>query len=232
MKKIIWCLFLCGCLVCFIGFVSTASAQYNQYSPLVKNGVYVGAMFVNNSTSGDFDDSIYYTTDEMLYNVPGMDDGKGFDIVLGTRMNRFSFEVGYQKTNHDVKSVLNDVLYEAYGVNILGDKATYNAVDFDFKFDLIANSQLRPYALMGFGLTWITVEDNALNLYDEQEDETFRGYCWNLGAGVAYYLQPQIAVTIGLKYRWNIYGRVESDDLDENLKENILSTSIGMAVTF
>jgi opacity protein-like surface antigen len=201
-------------------FTSAAGAQ--DVAP-VKNGWYIGGGLVHNGMSGDFDDSTYYYTESDFYNVPDVDSGTGFGIVVGTRMNRFSYEFGYQRTAHDVSSAFIDV----------GNDATYSVLDLDAKFDILSKGRLRPHVLLGIGLTWLDIEDNAVNLYStELQDETFRGYCWNLGAGLSYYFQPQLAITGGVKYRWNTYGTVDGNDLEKDLKQETISTTVGVSYTF
>lgn len=79
----------------------------------VKDGYYLGAMFVYNQMGGDFDDSIIFESkdeaDLDLFNVPDVDDGAGFGLCLGRRVDRLSFEIGYQSTFHDTSTMIPEI---------------------------------------------------------------------------------------------------------------------------
>ena len=171
--------------------------------------------------NGDFDNTTYYTTSTMAYDVPEVDSGNGFGVVIGSRMARASTEFGYRKTSHDTYSSFTDV----------GDRADYVVVDINIKFDLFSEARLRPYILGGVGYTQLTIEDSATDGVT-LEDETFKGYCLNAGAGLAFYFTPHWAITGGLLYRWNTYRNVENTTLDKKLKETALGLELGMTYTF
>ena len=59
-----------------------------------------------------------------------------------------------------------------------------------------------------------------------------RGFAFNVGAGVAYYLHPQWALTGGLIYFWNRFGSVEGRDLDNALSEEAFGLTFGIMQTF
>ncbi|MBN2019632.1 MAG: porin family protein [Sedimentisphaerales bacterium] len=214
------------CLILCVTVVSSVQAedQTSDSGFTVKQGFYIGAMYVNNSMSGDFDDTVFYTSGSKVYDVPDVDNGTGFGIVLGARGKDGAFELSYQRTNHDTSSSFVDI----------GDsEATYNIIDLNFKFDVFARDRLRPYLLIGFGFPWLTIEDS---MYDDDDgsydDETFTGISFNLGAGLAYYLDPQWAITGGIIYRWNRFSSVEGKSLDDTLSEKALNLTFGVAYTF
>jgi len=187
----------------------------------VRNGFYLGAMFVHNSMNGDFDNTSIYYTDTTIYDVPDVDSGSGYGIVGGWRGNSGSFEIGYTKTTHDTTSTFVDV----------GDEAGYTAIDLNYKFDVLAHNRFRPYVLLRLGITYLSVEDSASE-GRSLEDEQFTGFCFNGGIGMAYYLTPRVAAMGGLIYRWNRYGEVESVELDDSLSESALGATVGIAYTF
>jgi opacity protein-like surface antigen len=157
-----------------------------------------------------------------VYDVPDVQDGDGFYVALGGRSNTFSYELGYQRTVHDTSSSFVDI----------GDStATYNVVDMNMRFDVFARQQIRPYLLAGIGFTWIDIDDSSTDGFT-YDDETFSGFALNAGAGIAYYMLPQWALTAGIVYRWNWYDSVESKDLDDDLKERALGFTAGMTYTF
>lgn len=204
-------------------FVVT-SAVYAQGSEYVKEGTYLGIYLTENQMFGDFDGSPRYYHDYFfteIYDVPYVDDGTGFGVVLGSRGPKGAFEFGYQRTMHDTRSAYID----------MGEsEALYSVIDLNFKIDVFARNRTRPYVLFGFGFPWLTVKDG---FYDgSYNDETFFGFALNAGTGVAYYLHPQLAVTGGLIYRWNWFSSAEGSSLDENLLEKAFCFNIGIAYTF
>lgn len=220
------CLLWCLVLVC------PARAGESEY---VKDGYYLGAMLTHNNMSGDFEGlSAYYgkgDLDDEIVNedvifVPEVDNGVGFGIVLGRRLDKLSFEVGYQRTAHD--TLFDD------------SDAAYNVVDLNVKIDVFAKDRLRPYVLLGGGLSWLTIENNTFepdNSTPDPEDGTwddtkFSGFCLNAGVGVAYYFDPQWALMAGLIHRWNWFNYGDGASLDPDLKERALSLTIGLAYTF
>jgi len=195
----------------------------------VKDGYYLGAMFVYNQMSGDFDDSFMYEskdeTDLNLFNVPDVDNGAGFGLCFGYRVDRFSFEVGYQSTSHETSTVIPEI-----------GKADsiYNVVDLNFKIDIFAQGRFRPYLLIGGGIPWLTIE-NSRSPDDGvtwNKDVRYVGACLNAGVGVAYYFHPQWALTAGLIHRWNWFTGGDGAQLVGGLEERTLGLTTGLAYTF
>lgn len=207
------------CLALTLCSVLRASAE--EKTRMVDDGFYLGVMMVQNSMSGDFDNTTVYYTSTTLYDVPDVDNGSGFGIAAGYRMDRGVYEMAYQRTSHDTNSSFTDV----------GDSASYSVLDFNFKYDVAKLEKIRPYVLLGFGISWMTVEDSSTDGYD-LEDETFLGHCWNLGAGMSYFFNPKLAVTGGIVSRWNTFKSVEGVELGSKLKEKAVGLSIGMTYTF
>ncbi len=210
---------ICTCMA--ITFYTAWKAAAEEKPNLVNDGFSLGVMLVQNSMSGDFDNSSTYYTSTTLYDVPDVENGSGFGVAAGYRLDRAVYEIDYQRTTHDTKSSYTDV----------GDSASYNVVDFNIKYDVAELGRFRPYALLGVGIAWMTIEESATDGRD-LNDETFLGYCWNLGAGVSYFINPKWAAIGGIIYRWNTFSSVEGSDLDDDLKENALGLSLGMTYTF
>jgi hypothetical protein len=212
-------------LSCLIVVCPTRAGEFRG----VKDGYYLGAMFVYNQMSGDFDDRlIFESTDEAdlnLFNVPDVDNGAGFGLYFGRRLDRFSFEIGYQATFHDTSTVIPEI-GNADGI--------YNVVDLNIKIDLFTQSRLRPYLLIGGGIPWLTIE-NSKSPDDGvtwNKDVRYVGACLNAGVGVAYYFNPQWALTAGLIHRWNWFTHGESASLIGGLEERTLGLTTGLAYTF
>jgi hypothetical protein len=209
-------------------FLVSASVVYAQGSSYVKEGAYLGVYFTDARMFGDFDNTVSYYGYDEIYEVPYVDDGTGFGVVLGARTEKGAVELGYQRTRHDT-------------ISLGGDEASYNIIDLNFKVDVFAHDQVRPYILFGFGFPWLTIENGLAGLdYDYYlddyvlsfEDETFFGFALNAGAGLAYYFHPQWAVTGGVIYRWNWFTSAEGSDLDDNLLERAFCFNVGIAYTF
>lgn len=202
---------------------STAYAQEDTQDEIyVKEGTYLGLYLTQNNMSGDFDDSTLFAAPGEILDVPDVDDGSGFGIVLGGRTPKGALEIGYQRSKHDVSGVL-------YGEG----EATYNVIDFNFKIDVLKREKIRPYVLLGFGIPWLTIEDDLYNIVTgSSEDATFTGFALNAGAGVGYYFRPQWAVTGGVIYRWNWFSSAEGGSLDDSLSEKAFCFNIGIAYTF
>jgi hypothetical protein len=160
-----------------------------------------------------------------LFNVPDVDNGVGFGLYFGRRVDRLSFEIGYQATFHDTSTIIPEI-GDADGV--------YTVVDLNIKLDLFAQGRLRPYLLIGGGIPWLTIEnsksrDDGLTW---TEDVKYIGGCLNAGVGVAYYFSSQWALTAGLIHRWNWFTHGEHSRLIGDLEERTLSFTTGLAYTF
>lgn len=208
------------------------SAVYAQDAASVKDGTYIGVFVTQNQMSGDFDDSkdpLYSTSNLDRLDIPDVDSGAGLGILLGVRMPnaKGAVEIGYQRSRHDVSGVF----YDYYG----GGGASYNVIDLNIKIDVLARDQIRPYILFGFGIPWLTIEDDIYNWpYGpmDTEDATFTGLCLNVGAGAAYYFRPDLAVTGGIIYRWNRFSSAEGGKLEDALVEKALCFRVGVNYTF
>ena len=210
-------LFVCTVLV--LGLSANGYAADGQ--PTVKNGFYLGMYAAQVPVGGNFDDTRFYVSGSTVYDVPKVEDGQGFGVVMGGRFPRMAIEMLYQRTTHDTHSSFVDI----------GDQtAYYNTIDFNFKFDLAWESKARPYLLIGFGIPWITIENSK---YDgDYRDETFHGLAANLGAGLAYYFTPKLCINGEAYYRWARFSNVDGDSLDDDLDSEGPIFKLGMAYTF
>ncbi len=208
------------CFSLLLGFSSYVFAEDSEFK--VKNGFYVGLLYVNNSIDGDFnDDSVYYSSTH-VYNVPEADSGGGFGLILGSRFNKGAFEFGYQQSKHETHSAFVDV----------GDQdAEYNLVDMNFKFDVFAKGRLRPNIILGLGYTWLDIENNKTD-GQTLSDERFTGWAANLGAGLAYFITPQWCINGALMYRWQSYGEIDGNELEDSTSGSGVCYNVGMAYTF
>ena len=74
----------CACLVVTFAVASPVCAG-DPYD--VKDGFYIGGLWVHNGMSGEFDDtmSLIRPPDPDIYDVPDVDDGMGFGVFMGWR---------------------------------------------------------------------------------------------------------------------------------------------------
>lgn len=202
-----------------IDIVTPISAEESAF--YTQDGLYLEIFGVRNSVGKDFDDSISLLTSSALYDVPDVDAGNGFGISLGAKKKNTAFEFSYQRSTHDTSSSYVGI----------GDQTGYlNIFDMNAKIDIFAKEQVRPYLLLGFGIPWLTITDS---MYDgSYDDETFIGLSGNLGAGLAYYLNPRVCLTGGMTYRWMIFTSVDGVEIEDDLSAGGPCFRLGLAFTF
>lgn len=212
----------CSCLIASLVTISPVFAGDSEETTIAKDGFYLGTQFVYNIMSGDFDDSTYFRSSDMVIDAPDVASGYGFGFVAGSRTGAGAVEFGYLRTTHDTRSSF---------VDIGKSTATYNVIDLNLKVDLLTQYRVRPFLEFGFGIPWMTVKNSALTP-GGFEDATYVGVCLNLGGGVVYYFHPRWALTGGLLYRFNWFTSGEGRYLDSSLSEGALALTVGIAYTF
>lgn len=176
--------------LCVIAPVSVASGQ--DTSNFAKSGVFVGAADVPNFTFDGvtFNGSTVYRKvngDEILI-LPKLAPKSTLRGIVGFRLNRGSFEVGYERTNH------SGTFLGATGT------ATIQTLNFDERIYVLTRGRIQPYGLLGLSLPWLTVNDGSF-LGDSVGNGSFRGFGVNSEAGVTVYPQSRIGVSVGYRYR-------------------------------
>jgi hypothetical protein len=225
-------------VICLMLCLVAAFPTLAEGSEYAKDGLYLGALFAHNSMDGDFDDTHtigYRDSDRTdVFDVPDVDDGAGFGLVLGRRFHWISLEFGYQNTRHDTSSSLLVIDGEEATLAIGDSKATYQVFDLNVKIDVFARDRLRPYVLLGGGLTTLDIEDSRSEGPGQpwNKKAEYSGYCLNAGVGAAYYFHPQWAVMGGLIHRWNTFNHLKGARLDNNIHERALGFTVGLAYTF
>lgn len=225
-------------VVCLALCLFAAYPTRTEGSEYVKDGFYLGALFAYNSMDGDFDDSHTITyrdsdrTDE--FDVPDVDEGAGFGLVIGRRFDWISLEFGYQRTVQDTSSSLWALDGEDVVLLIGDSEATYQVFELNVKIDVFSRDRLRPYVLLGGGLCSLDIDDSRTEGPDQpwNKEAEYSGYCLNAGLGAAYYFHPQWAVTGGLIHRWNTFNHVKGARLDNDIHERALGFTVGIAYTF
>ena len=105
-------------------------------------------------------------------------------------------------------------------------------IDLNVKIDVFAQNKLRPYVLLGAGFPWLTVDGGTLDNDGSLDDSRYYGFCLNAGVGVAYYFDPQWALTAGLIHRWNWFNHVDNFRIDDDLYAHALGFTVGFTYTF
>jgi hypothetical protein len=197
--------------------------------PYAKQGIYFGLTGNYNTVGNDFDGKTVEGSYDEVVAVPKIDNAYGFGVVLGSRKQNGAVELSYVRSQHDST-------FSGYS---LGD-VTYNTINLDGKYYFLSNKPVQPFILFGICFPWLKVENSSVSTEDyetlESGDATFYGIGLNLGTGIAYYLNPRIAITGGITYRFNVYtglsGEQTSGDLDESLFGGGANINFGITYTF
>lgn len=170
-----------------------APAARAQETPgYASNGVYVGVASVPNFTLDGvtFDGSTYYREiggDEIMI-LPRLDSRSTLRGVAGYRTTRGSFEVSYERTNHD------GTFLGATG------KAVFHSLNFDERIYVLTHGRVQPYGLLGFSIPSLTIKDGSATT-DRIGDAHWHGFGVNIEPGVAFYPHPHVGVSAGYRYR-------------------------------
>lgn len=210
--------------LCFVMLSVQGYARAGEPGFEIEKGVFIGASWVHNSIGGDFNDTRYYYDDQGInYSVPNVDDGMGFGLTLGYRLERFAVELTYQRVGHDTYSTFAGI----------GDEDSYyNVVDLNVKVDVLARGRVRPFVLAGIGAPWYDLENARTTDGIEFSDETFVGFSLNAGGGLAVYITPRWFINATAMYRWQEFKQVDNLELSVDTRADGVNLSVGLAYTF
>jgi hypothetical protein len=154
-----------------------------DYGPLAaKPGFYLGASVTGTGMGGDLDgDSALIGPWAVL--LPDVDAAVGFNVAAGFRAPADAFELSYDHSNHSGS-------FQSMPLD-----STFNAVNFDWKHYFQIDEKLQPYTLLGMNFPWLDIHDGAFR-GSAVGDATLYGIGMNLGGGAAYYLTPQLSVSL------------------------------------
>lgn len=177
-----------------IGLLAVTPDAWSQEtgSGFAKNGVYVGASSVPDFTFDGvtFDGSSYYQQiggDELII-LPRLEPKSTLRAVGGYRLNRGSFELGYERTTH-------------VGTYVgLSGEATFQALNFDERIYALTRGRIQPYGLAGLSLPRLTVKDGSA-LDERVGNGSFHGFGVNTEAGVTVFPHPRVGISAGYRYR-------------------------------
>src|SRR5262249_31662726 len=213
-----------------LGLLALAPAASAQEAPggFAKDGLYVGASGVSHFTFDGvtFDGSTYYQKigGEEIIILPRLEPKSSIRGIVGFRLGRGSFEVGYDRTNHT-----------GTFLGVSGD-ATFHALNFDERIYVLTRGRVQPYGLLGFSLPSLTVKDGSA-LDERIGDGTFNGYGVNIEPGVAVYPHPRVGISVGYRYRVMWFDTAEgvtrtTYELRPRFRETAGSMSLSAFFTF
>lgn len=86
---------------------------------------------------------------------------------------------------------------------------------------------IKPFAQIGAGYASVVYEYSGGG---DSDEEKFAGFVYNLGGGVAYFVQENITFNFGLSYTG---GNLENDNYSNNeIKQSNFAANIGISVFF
>lgn len=138
--------------------------------------------------------------------IPALAQNFGYGVLLGHREEAWAVEASYWQSNHN--ATFGPGTVEALSGNSAPitqqyqDTAVYNSVNVDFKRYFLTEGQTQPFLSLGVSFPWIVVNNAASNGNGNVSSLTLAGLGFNLGAGVEYYLSPNLSFFGGAYKRW------------------------------
>lgn len=142
-----------------------------------------------------FNGSTYYqsmTGNNEVMILPKLEPKSTIRAIGGYRLTGGSFEVSYERTNH-----------EGTFLGQIG-QATFQALNFDERIYALTRRRLQPYGLLGLSVPRLTVKDGAA-----VGDGSFRGFGLNSEAGATVFPVPRVGVSVGYRYRLTWFDSAE-----------------------
>jgi len=194
-------------VICF----SVSARAADDMQPVYTNGLYLGVQANYLSVSGDDFDGLTYLAsyDEVMF-IPKLDPGIGFGGLIGLREGTLGMELSFI-TSSLTGTILNET----------GD-STLTMFNLYFKFWLDDTSSVQPYLLLGLDVNLLSATDASIETYYPYTvgDTDLTGLNLDLGAGLSFYVTPQIAFNAGANIHLMLYTNVsgvlgDSYELDE-----------------
>lgn len=211
---------LCIFILSLIG--SHTCAEESEF--YVKEGFYIGGALVHNSIGEDFEGNTgyRYPATGQIAVVPSVDSDLGFGLFAGYRLEKWAFELSYQRVEHDTNNIFTG-----------RQDSDYNVIDFNVKFDVFPQGRFRPYVLVGIGAPWLNVDNvRTDNNGATWSNSTFKGYTVNGGLGMAYYFNQRWFLNAGAIYRWQHFRDIDGLHTSVDAMGSGINFSLGVAYTF
>lgn len=209
LRKSIWLGLLGGILSFGVSFSSAWGDRINDF---VHQRTYLGIVgtSVGVSSDGVFNGENYsrYDNPYEIVLLPTIAQNFGFGIFVGHREETYAMEIGYWQSEHLTTFGPGDVI--APGPTTLAipkfeDKASYRAVNVDFKKYFLTELPYQPFVNLGVGFPWVDLANAAANSSGDVSVATVAGLSLNLGVGVEYYLTSNISFIGGAYQRWTSF---------------------------
>jgi hypothetical protein len=193
-----------------------------------KPGLYVGVRGAPDTMiQGDaFDGVTFFTSAESreVTVLPELSSATGLAVAVGWRGGRGAIEAGYARGVH--RGTFDR---EAH-------RSVLSSIDLTGKAFLFKDSVVQPFVLGGFGFPWLSVEDGSATT-TQLGDAVFRGGSVTAGGGVAVYVHPRVALTIGYDYRFLWLLRAKGvvspyEELDPSVRGRMRNVTAGASFTF
>lgn len=145
----------------------------------------------------------------------GINLGAAYGLIFGSA--RLEVELSYAKSDAEILTLSG---YDPYYLRIDGDLAHYTMM-FNGYYDFMKDSAFQPFVTAGIGYSraaWefridSDIPDVTLDIYNRYLKDNDAGYCYQVGAGIAYEISD--TVTMDLKYRY--FGGDVEDDASQNV---------------
>lgn len=189
----------------------------------LKGGFYVSAAYEQSSIKGEFDDTIFLNMITEVVDVPLVKDGSGWAAEVGgvAGENGSKFSIGYRTSDHDTSSVL------------LG-RSQARFVSWDLRGQIALGSweRVRPLIILGLGLPTLTIENATILPGGRRKDARFRGYSFDIGAGVDLYAVGRWSIGANVVYRATTYSTANGESIDDGLSGSGTTYTLRTAFTF
>lgn len=216
-----------------------------EAAPYAKDGFYLGYYFPFVAIMGDLDgqssatgneESGYTGNNAVQALLPKADNTIGFGVTTGVRVRGSAFEFNYTASGHSARW---------QGANM---KLWQDIIGLDYKGYYMTDGRLQPHIIIGGCMASLYVK-KGIYYWDKYsssptiyfDDSQFMGFGINAGGGLAYYLNPRVAVNMSVVYRFIWYTDVdattESSDsigifFDKARSGNGANLNLGVAYTF
>jgi hypothetical protein len=169
-----------------------------EHEGFAKEGGYVGVTglldFTFDGVTFDGESAYLEVGGDEVMILPRLNKRNLIRAALGHRWQRASFEVSYDRTQH------NGTFLGELG------EATFQAVNFDGRFYMATRGPVQPHVLVGGAVPWLTIKDGSY-LEPNVGDARFRGWGVNTEAGVTVYPMRRVGISVGYAYRMMWFDR-------------------------
>ncbi len=196
----------------------------------VNQGFTISLNLPYNSLSKGFDGETILVGTNDVFIVPKVDAGFGWGITIEMRSEKYSLDLSYLESKHDVM-----------WANISAE-AIYRVISIDYKYYILVHSKFQPFIQLG----WIPIM--PLRVYDGAvivssnlvSDARYIGNIGNfqVGLGMSYYFTPKVSVKVAGLYRSSKYRSVKSEEenvaleIEDGLNGADFNLVFGVAYSF